>query len=127
MNDNENTHRVFTLLASGAIGKVISVPSNTVDYMMHHLNSSELRLMLFIWRWTIGEGCDEVAMTQVEMAKISGLGLSSMTRTTQALVERGLIHVGKKQNKASAYSIILDAKIPDMEGMTRKVVEAWYG
>lgn len=91
----------------------VTIPTRSMDYLLKCLTGNEFKLIMFIWRWTVGTESDVVSVTNDNMATMAGVGRSSVSKSTNSLIEKGLISTEKKKGKPTKYWLNLDANMPD--------------
>ena len=91
----------------------VTIPTRSMDYLLKDLAGSEFKLIMFIWRWTVGTESDVVSVTNDNMAVMAGVGRSSISKSINSLIAKDLIFVERKKGKPTKYWLNLDADLPD--------------
>lgn len=93
--------------------KTFTIPAHSIDYFLNCLTGNEFKLIMFIWRWTEGTGSDVVSVTNDNMAVMAGVGRSSVSKSINSLIKKGLVSTEKRKGKPTRYWLNLDADMPE--------------
>lgn len=76
------------------------VPDQFFDDHLRHLSCTELRVMLVLFRQTLGWKRDSHSISVPEIASRSGAGDSTVWRAVRSLESKGLVSVTRRTTKA---------------------------
>ena len=102
--------------------ETIKMPLQVVDYLVANLSGNEVKLFLFIWRWTLGVSASVTNITHDDLSVLCSLNRSSITPVANRLVEKKLIIANRKPGQPSKYAINKDTRL-FMEAMKAKTAK----
>lgn len=94
-----------------------------LDYLLTALSSTELRLLLFVWRWTVCDGNKTIAITNDDIAYYCGISRSSVSKAAKRLINSGWIFADIIAGKPTTYSINFDITIPNIPEPTMEKIQ----
>lgn len=91
------------------------IPNNLIDKLMPHLSCAELKVLLYLFRRTLGWHKNHETITQSEICKATELGVRSVQIALASLQSRKCIYVesGQDIGQPNTYHIQFEEDIPE--------------
>lgn len=92
---------------------LVMIPMPGIDYLLSTLNGNEFKLLIFLWRWTVGVDADAVKISFDDMTALTKINRSTLSKAINRLIELELVAVNKNKGRPFSYHLMLSVDLPE--------------